>query len=221
MHGTSHYYISREAAKILNKPIDELNLITCHLGNGSSICAMKNGKSVDTSMGMTPLEGLVMGTRCGDIDPAIIFHLHDELGYTLPEINTLLTKESGLLGLTGVTSDGRHIEEFHTTDAAAKTAMDIYCYRLAKYIAGYTAALDGRLDAVVFTGGMGENSAPIRELTLARLSLLGFIVDDEANLKNRFGTNGIITTSESRPAVVVATNEELVIAVDTLKLTDK
>jgi len=221
MHGTSHYFISLETAKILNKPVDELNIINCHLGNGGSVCAIKNGKSVDTSMGMTPLEGLVMGTRCGDIDPAIIFHLHDELGYTLDEINTLLTKESGLLGLTEVTSDCRFVEDNYKTEVHAKRAMELYCYRLAKYIASFTAALDGRLDAVVFTGGIGENSAPIREYTLKRLSLLGFTLDSEANLTNRFGKEGIITTESSTPAMVIATNEEWVIAHDTLALTDK
>ena len=142
-------------------------------------------------MGMTPLEGLVMGTRCGDIDPAIIFHLHDELGYSIEEINNILTKESGLLGLTEITSDCRFVEDNYESEVVAKRAMDLYCYRLAKYIAGYTAALDGRLDAVVFTGGIGENSAPIRALTLARLSLLGFKVNSEANNTYRFGKEGI------------------------------
>lgn len=221
MHGTSHYYISLQAAEILNKPVNELNLINCHLGNGGSVCAIKNGKSVDTSMGMTPLEGLVMGTRCGDMDPAVIFHLHDELGYSIEEINTMLTKESGLLGLTEKTSDCRFVEDNYETDAAAKRAMDLYCYRLAKYIASYTAALDGRLDAVVFTGGIGENSAPIRKLTLERLSLLGFKVNQEANLANRFGkefNQGIITEENSTVAMVIQTNEEWVIARDTLEL---
>ncbi len=224
MHGTSHYFISLEAAKVLDKPVEELNIINCHLGNGGSVCAIKNGKSVDTSMGMTPLEGLVMGTRCGDIDPAIIFHLHDELGYSVAEINNMLTKESGLQGLTEVTSDCRFVEDNYDKEEAANRAMDLYCYRLAKYIAGYTAALDGRLDAVVFTGGIGENSAPIRKLTLERLALLGFKVSEEQNLANRFGkeaNNGIITETDSTPAIVIATNEEWVIANDTLELTAK
>ncbi|MFT7053700.1 MAG: acetate kinase [Psychromonas sp.] len=221
MHGTSHFYISLEVAGILNKPVEELNIINCHLGNGGSVCAIKNGQSVDTSMGMTPLEGLVMGTRCGDIDPAVIFYLYDELGYSMEEINTMLTKESGLLGLTEKTSDCRFVEDNYESDAAAKRAMDLYCYRLAKYIASYTAALDGRLDAVVFTGGIGENSAPIRELTLARLSLLGFKVNQQANLANRFGKSsnqGIITEPDSTVAMVIQTNEEWVIARDTLAL---
>ncbi|AGH80940.1 acetate kinase [Psychromonas sp. CNPT3] len=219
MHGTSHYFISVEVAKKLGKPLNELNIINCHLGNGGSVCAIKNGKSVDTSMGMTPLEGLVMGTRCGDIDPAIIFHLHDELGYSLNEINTMLTKESGLLGLTEKSSDCRFVEDNYATDTAAKRAMDLYCYRLAKYIASYTAALDGRLDALIFTGGIGENSAPIRAMTLDRLSLLGFKVDNDANLKYRFGKEGVISAKDSTLAMVVSTNEEWVIAEDTLALT--
>ncbi|WP_354625200.1 acetate kinase [Psychromonas sp. MME2] len=218
MHGTSHYYISLQAAEILNKPVEELNIINCHLGNGGSVCAIKNGISVDTSMGMTPLEGLVMGTRCGDLDPAIIFHLYDQLGYSMAEINTMLTNKSGLLGITEVTSDCRYVEDNYQTDEAAKRAMDFYCYRLAKYIGSYAAALDGRLDAVVFTGGIGENSAPIRDITLSRLGLLGFKVDQEANLKNRFGNEGIITEEGSTVAMVIATNEEWVIARDTLEL---
>ena len=218
MHGTSHYYISLQAAEVLNKPVEELNIINCHLGNGGSVCAIKGGHSVDTSMGMTPLEGLVMGTRCGDIDPAIIFHLHDALGMSLDDIHKMLTKESGLLGLTEVTSDCRYVEDNYETKEEAKRAMDIYCYRLAKYIAGYTAALDGRLDAVVFTGGIGENSAPIRELTLNRLGLLGFKVNAEANLKARFGKQGIITEEGSTVAMVIPTNEERVIARDAANL---
>jgi acetate kinase len=220
MHGTSHYYISLQAAKLLGKAHDSLNIINCHLGNGGSVCAIKNGKSVDTSMGMTPLEGLLMGTRCGDIDPAIIFHLHDTLGMSLDKINTMLTKESGLLGLTEVTSDCRFVEDNYATDPAAKRAMELYCYRLAKSIASYTAALDGRLDAVVFTGGIGENSAPIREMTLNRLGLLGFKLDHNANLDARFGKQGIITAPDSTIAMVIPTNEEWVIANDALELVE-
>ena len=220
MHGTSHYYISLKAAELLGKAHDSLNIINCHLGNGGSVCAIKNGKSVDTSMGMTPLEGLLMGTRCGDIDPAIIFHLHDTLGMSLDKINTMLTKESGLLGLTEVTSDCRFVEDNYATDPAAKRAMELYCYRLAKSIASYTAALDGRLDAVVFTGGIGENSAPIREMTLNRLGLLGFKIDNNANLNARIGGQGIITAPDSTIAMVIPTNEEWVIANDALELVE-
>ncbi|ENM3833614.1 acetate kinase [Vibrio cholerae] len=221
MHGTSHLFIAREAAERLGKPANELNIINCHLGNGASVCAIKNGQSVDTSMGLTPLEGLVMGTRCGDIDPAIIFHLHDTLGYSVEKINTMLTKESGLLGLTEVTSDCRFVEDNYGQKEEATRAMDVFCHRLAKYVAGYTASLDGRLDAITFTGGIGENSAPIREMVLNRLAIFGITVDSAANLKARFGGEGVITTTDSRiPAMVIATNEELVIAEDTARLTN-
>lgn len=221
MHGTSHLFIAREAAERLGKPANELNIINCHLGNGASVCAIRNGQSVDTSMGLTPLEGLVMGTRCGDIDPAIIFHLHDTLGYSVEKINTMLTKESGLLGLTEVTSDCRFVEDNYGQKEEATRAMDVFCHRLAKYVAGYTASLDGRLDAITFTGGIGENSAPIREMVLNRLAIFGITVDSAANLKARFGGEGVITTADSRiPAMVIATNEELVIAEDTARLTN-
>ena len=220
MHGTSHFFIANAAAEQLGKPVDEVNIINCHLGNGASVCAIKNGKSVDTSMGMTPLEGLVMGTRSGDLDPAIIFHLHDALGYSVEQINTMLTKESGLQGLTEVTSDCRFVEDNYGEKEEATRAMNVFCHRLAKYVASYTATLDGRLDAIVFTGGIGENSGPIRELVLERLALLGVDVDKERNLKARFGGEGVITTDASRvPAMVISTNEELVIAQDTARLT--
>ncbi|ACR69862.1 acetate kinase [Edwardsiella ictaluri] len=218
-HGTSHYYVSREAAKMLNKPVEELNVITCHLGNGGSVSAIRNGECVDTSMGLTPLEGLVMGTRSGDIDPAIVFHLHDTLGMSVAEINTLLTKESGLLGLTEVTSDCRYVEDNYDTKADAKRAMDVYCHRLAKYVGAYTALMDGRLDAVIFTGGIGENAAMVRELTLDKLALLGLEIDHQRNLDARFGKSGVITKDGSRLAMVIPTNEELVIAQDASRLT--
>ncbi|MBD1565570.1 acetate kinase [Vibrio sp. SA48] len=219
-HGTSHLFIAREAAERLGKPTNEVNIINCHLGNGASVCAIKNGQSVDTSMGLTPLEGLVMGTRCGDLDPAVMFHLHDKLGMSVAEINTMFTKESGLLGLTGVTSDCRFVEDNYGTKEEATRAMDVFCHRLAKYVAGYTASMEGRLDAIVFTGGIGENSAPIREMVLNRLAIFGIEVDGEANLKARFGGEGVITTENSRiPAMVISTNEELVIAEDTARLT--
>ena len=221
MHGTSHYFIAQQAAARLNKPVDTLNIISCHLGNGASVCAIKNGESVDTSMGLTPLEGLVMGTRSGDIDPAIIFHLHDTLGYSTDRINTMLTKESGLLGLTEQSSDCRFAEENYHQLPAAKRALDIFCYRLAKYIAGYGCAMDGQLDAIVFTGGIGENSGMVRELTLSRLSLMGLRLDPEANLAARFGNAGCITTPDSTPAWVIPTNEEWVIARDALALSDQ
>ncbi|MDX5629233.1 MULTISPECIES: acetate kinase [unclassified Brenneria] len=218
-HGTSHYYVTQRAAEALNKPVEELNVITCHLGNGGSVTAVRNGKCVDTSMGLTPLEGLVMGTRSGDIDPAIVFHLHDSLGMSVEQINKLLTKESGLLGLTEVTSDCRYVEENYTTKEDAKRAMDVFCHRLAKYIGAYSALMEGRLDAIVFTGGIGENAAMVRELTMNKLGLLGFEVDHERNLAARFGNSGNIAKDGSRPALVIPTNEELVIAQDALRLT--
>ncbi|MBU9857426.1 acetate kinase [Rahnella bonaserana] len=218
-HGTSHFYVTQEAAKMLNKPVDEVNLITCHLGNGGSVSAIRNGKCVDTSMGLTPLEGLVMGTRSGDIDPAIIFHLHDSLGMSVDQINKMLTKESGLLGLTEVTSDCRYVEDNYTTKADAKRAMDVFCHRLAKYIGAYTSLMEGRLDAIVFTGGIGENAAMVRELSLDKLGLLGFEVDHERNLAARFGKSGAINKEGTRTALVIPTNEELVIAQDAARLT--
>ncbi|MFP1742237.1 acetate kinase [Lonsdalea quercina] len=218
-HGTSHFYVSQEAAKALNKPLDELNVITCHLGNGGSVSAIRNGKCVDTSMGLTPLEGLVMGTRSGDIDPAIVFHLHDALGMSVDDINKMLTKESGLQGLTEVTSDCRYVEDNYETKPDAKRAMNVFCHRLAKYIGAYSALMEGRLDAVIFTGGIGENAAMVRELTLKQLGLLGFEIDHERNLAARFGKSGNISKDGSRPALVIPTNEELVIAQDALRLT--
>lgn len=219
-HGTSHRFITREVATLLDKPIEEVNIINCHLGNGASVCAIKNGQCADISMGLTPLEGLVMGTRCGDLDPAVMFHLHDRLGMSVAEINTMFTKESGLLGLTGVTSDCRFVEDNYGKKEEATRAMDVFCHRLAKYVAGYTAVLDGRVDAIVFTGGIGENSGPIREMVLNRLGIFGIELDSEANLKARFGKEGTITTANSRiPSMVISTNEELVIAEDTARLT--
>ncbi|SNC58842.1 acetate kinase [Sodalis endosymbiont of Henestaris halophilus] len=218
-HGTSHFYVSREAAKMLHKPVDQLNVITCHLGNGGSVAAIRNGQCVDTSMGLTPLEGLVMGTRSGDIDPAIIFHLHDDLGFSVSRIKTMLTKESGLLGLTNITSDCRYVEDNYRDKSDALRAMNVYCHRLAKYIGSYSALMDGRLDAVIFTGGIGENAAMVRELSLRKLALLNFEVDPERNFAARFGRAGVITTASSRPAIVIPTNEELVIAQDAARLT--
>ncbi len=219
-HGTSHYYVSREVAKTLNIDANKANVITCHLGNGASVAVIRHGECIDTSMGLTPLEGLVMGTRSGDLDPAILFYMHDTLGMSVAEINTTLTKKSGLLGLTEVTSDCRYSEDNYSKDSAAKRAMDVFCYRLAKYIGSYMAALgDDRLDAIVFTGGIGENSALVRELTLKHLKLFGIKVDHDRNLAARFGKDGEITADDSAfRAFVIPTNEELVIAQDTARL---
>lgn len=217
-HGTSHFFVSQEAANRLNVPADQVNVITCHLGNGASIAAIRHGKCIDTSMGLTPLEGLVMGTRSGDLDPAILFYLHDNLGLSVNEINTLLTKKSGLLGLTEVTSDCRYAEDNYDKEAAAKRALDVFCYRLAKYIGSYMAVIGERLDAIVFTGGIGENSSLVRELTLNHLKLFGYQVDAEKNKAARFGNEGVITADNTPIAIVIPTNEELVIAQDTARL---
>ena len=217
-HGTSHYFVSREVAEYVGKPADQVNAIICHLGNGGSVSVVRHGKCIDTSMGLTPLEGLVMGTRCGDIDPAIVFYMHDTLGMSVEEINTTLTKKSGLLGLTEVTSDCRYAEDNYEKEIPAKRALDVYCYRLAKYIGSYMAVIGERLDAIVFTGGIGENSAHVRELTLAHLKLFGYKLDNEKNLAARFGNEGVITADNTPIAMVIPTNEELVIAQDTARL---
>lgn len=218
-HGTSHYYVSCEAAKILNKPLNTLNVITCHLGNGGSVTAIRNGESVDTSMGLTPLEGLVMGTRSGDIDPAIVFFLHDTLGMSVESINKMLTKESGLQGLTEVTNDFRYIEENYQTKEEAKRAMGAFVHRLAKYISSYASLMDGRLDAIIFTGGIGENALNMRAQTLSKLALLGVDVDPDRNRETRLGKSGFINKDGTLPVIVIPTNEELVIAQDAARLT--
>ncbi len=218
MHGTSHLYVSREAAKMLGQAIDDTNVITCHLGNGGSVTAVRGGKSVDTSMGLTPLEGIVMGTRSGDLDPAIIFHLVDNLGYTLEEVNNMLNKQSGLLGLSEVTNDCRGIEEGYADGQKGCTlALEVFCYRLAKYVASYTVPLK-RVDAIIFTGGIGENSDLIRKKVLEHLAIFGYEVDDEKNAAARFGNEGVITKDGSPLAMVIPTNEEFVIASDALAL---
>lgn len=218
MHGTSHLFVSQQAAAALNQPIEETNVITAHLGNGASICAVKGGKSVDTSMGLTPLEGLVMGTRSGDIDPSIIQHMVNKLGYTLDEVNNVLNKQSGLMGISEVSSDCRAIEKGYAEGHKGCTlALEIFCYRLAKYIASYAVPL-GRIDALVFTGGIGENSNAIREKVLNHLTIFGYKVDEEKNLNARFGGEGIITQDGSPVSMVIATNEEWVIAKDSASL---
>ncbi|HDR1819040.1 TPA: acetate kinase, partial [Pasteurella multocida] len=217
-HGTSHFFVSQQAAERLNVPAEQVNVITCHLGNGASIAAVRHGQCIDTSMGLTPLEGLVMGTRSGDIDPAIVFYLHDNLGLSVEEINTLLTKKSGLLGLTEVTSDCRYAEDNYDKEAPAKRALDVFSYRLAKYIGSYMAVIGERLDAIVFTGGIGENSSLVRELTLNHLKLFGYQVDADKNKAARFGHEGVITADNTPVAMVIPTNEELVIAQDTARL---
>lgn len=217
-HGTSHYYVSRKACELTGRPFEESNTITLHLGNGASATAIKKGKSVDTSMGFTPLEGLVMGTRCGDIDPAIILHIMDQEKLSLLEANNLLNKFSGLVGISGRSSDMRDLEDlYHKGDRQARLAIDIYCYRIKKYIGQYMAVLGG-LDHIVFTAGVGENSSLIREKCLEGLEVLGIILDRKKNDATR-SKETVISTPESKVLVmVVPTNEELVIALDTARI---
>lgn len=214
-HGTSHYYVSGEAALELGFDPDNFNVITCHLGNGASVSAVKNGKCVDTSMGLTPLDGLMMGTRCGEIDPSVIFFLCDNLGLSSQEVNKILNKQSGLMGISGKTSDFRGITEgYEAHDEKCTLAFEMFCYRLAKFIASYYVPL-GRVDAIVFTGGIGENSYLMRKRVLELLAPFGIKFDEAKNEAARVfkGGKGVISTPDSRCIVtVIPTNEELVIA---------
>lgn len=218
-HGTSHYFVAKQAAKELNKPLEQCNLISAHLGNGCSVTVIKNGESVDTSMGMTPGEGVLMGTRCGDIDAGIIFHLIDNLGYSINEVDKLVNKESGLLGVSGLSNDCRTLEDAMLTDnnAQAKLAMTVFCYRIAKRIASYSASLT-QLDGLIFTGGIGENSTWVRTEIVKQLGLLNFSLDEEKNQATRFGASGNIANKNSRACWVIATNEEWVIAKQSAQL---
>lgn len=219
-HGTSHRYVSKRAAEILNKDYSNFKVITCHLGNGASISAIMNGRSVDTSMGFTPLEGLVMGTRCGDIDPAIVVYMQESLNMSLKEVYNVLNKESGVLGISQLSSDMRDIEEAaESGNKAAKMALEIYIYRIAKYIGAYTAAMNG-VDAIVFTAGVGENSPIVRKRVCDYLGYLSVKIDKEKN--NSKSKEAIVSTPDSKVAVlVVPTNEELVIARDTKEIIEK
>lgn len=214
-HGTSHAYVSDSAAHFLNKPLESLKMVTCHIGNGASCAAILNGKSYDTSMGMTPLEGLMMGTRSGDIDPAIVPFVMNKEELTLNEANSMLNKHSGMLAISGISSDMREVTEaMHEGDKNAKLAFDMYTYRLRKYIGAYAAAMNG-IDVLVFTAGVGENAADVREAVCEGITFLGIEFDKE---KNRIRSKEAreISTPESRVKVlVVPTNEELLIARDT------
>jgi len=218
-HGTSHKYVALRAAKLLGRPIEELKIVTCHLGNGSSIAAVKNGRSVDTSMGFTPLEGLPMGTRCGAIDPAIITFLMEKENMTYQEINRYMNKESGVLGISGVSSDFRDLEAAADEgNERAQLALDIFAYSIKKYIGAYAAAMGG-LDCVVFTAGIGENNPNIRQKACEGLDFLGITVDNEKNQYTKKGKEGEISTADSKVKVlVIPTNEELMIARETVEL---
>lgn len=218
-HGTSHKYITNRAAEMLGKDVNEVNLITCHLGNGSSICAVKNGKSIDTSMGFTPLEGLAMGTRCGDLDPAILPFLMEKENLSTDEINTLINKKSGVLGISGVSSDFRDIEAARDEgNKRAKLALDIFGKRVRGYIGSYMTELD-HVDAIVFTAGVGENSIEMRESIVNGLKSLGIKIDTERN--NVRGEDKLISADDSSIKIfVIPTNEELMIARDTKALVE-
>ncbi|GGJ32351.1 acetate kinase [Deinococcus roseus] len=214
-HGTSHQYVTQQAAKLLGKPLEDTCLVSAHLGNGCSITAVKGGQSVDTSMGMTPLEGLVMGTRSGDLDPNIHLFLSQTLGWTLEQVTNVLNKKSGLLGISGLSNDCRELEEAKNQGHAGATlALEVFCYRLAKYVAAMAVPL-GRVDALIFTGGIGENSRFVREKTLSHLGILGFHLDPEKNAGMVGGQSGPITREGGPVALVVGTNEERMIALQT------
>ena len=214
-HGTSHKYISVRAAKMMGRDIKDLKLITCHLGNGASVSAVKDGKSIETSMGFTPLEGLAMGTRCGSIDPAILTYIMKELNLTIDEANNLMNKESGFLGVSGVSSDFRDVESAAMNDGnkRAQLAIDIFCYGVKKFIGAYAAIMEG-VDAIIFTAGLGENSPRTRARICKGLEFLGAVLDKTKN--NAVGICAELSTDDSKIKIlVIPTNEELVIARDT------
>ncbi|MBO5008305.1 MAG: acetate kinase [Clostridia bacterium] len=215
-HGTSHKYVAQQAAKMLGKPLEELKLITAHLGNGSSVSAVMNGHSVDTSMGFTPLAGVPMGTRCGDIDPAIVTYLMEKEGLDAKGVDALMNKESGVFGISGISSDFRDLEAAMETNERAKLALDMFAYGVKKLIGAYAAAMGG-VDAVVFTAGVGENTKITREDVTSGLEFMGIEIDKEAN--NCRGVQKDISAPGAKvKTLVIPTNEELMIALDTAAL---
>lgn len=216
-HGTSHSFVSKRAAELAGKPYDQVKTVVCHLGNGASICAVENGKSVDTSMGLTPLEGLVMGTRSGDIDPAIMEFLAKKEGLDIAGLMNVLNKKSGVEGISGVSSDFRDLDNAAAEgNNQAKIALEVFIYRVAKYVGAYTAAMNG-VDVIAFTAGIGENAGNVREGVCKYLGYLGIEIDKEANGKR--GEEITISTPDSKVKVmVIPTNEELAIARDTVAL---
>jgi len=218
-HGTSHRYVSQQAYSLLNIAEADSGLVIAHLGNGASICAVRNGHSVDTSMGMTPLEGLVMGTRCGDIDFGAMAWIAQQTGQTLEDLERVVNKESGLLGLSGLSSDLRTLEKaWHDGHERARLAIETFVHRIARHIAGHAASLH-RLDGVVFTGGIGENSRLIRQLVADRLKVFGIELDEQKNALPGSEGERIISADTSRvPCAVIPTNEEKMIALDALRL---
>ena len=218
-HGTSHKYVSQKAAEFLGSDISSLKMITCHLGNGASITAINGGRSIDTSMGLTPLEGLMMGTRCGDIDPAIPIHMQQQLGLSVDEVNSILNKKSGMLGLSHISNDMREIEDeiLVKNNPKAILAHDVYCYRIKKYIGSYYAALNG-LDVLIFTGGVGERMPILREQVCRNMDAIGITLNLEENAKFTDDIQ-VLSTSDSKVTVLkIPTNEELMIALETERL---
>lgn len=218
-HGTSHKYVSQRCAELMKKPLEDTKIITCHLGNGASITAVDGGKSINTSMGFTPLAGVMMGTRCGDIDPAIVTYLMKKEGLSIEEVNDVMNKQSGMLGVSGISSDARDIEDgFKEGNPAAILTTEVYVNRVINTVGGYYAQLGGA-DAIVFTGGIGENDANIRKLVCNRLKdAFGVILDEELNASSR-GKEVLLSTPESKIQVwLIPTNEELMIARDTYRL---
>ncbi len=218
-HGTSHRYVTQELAKVLGKDVDKVKAITCHLGNGSSITAIRDGKSVDTSMGLTPLQGLVMGTRSGDIDATVVQFLCSHKKQSVDEVLNYLNKECGLLGISGVTSDHREITaEAEKGDKRCRLALDLLAYSAKKYVGIYLAILNGA-DAIVFTGGIGENSAETRKKIVSNLENLGVVIDEEKNANFKRGQVELISTPDSKVKIyIIPTNEELMMARDTLNI---
>lgn len=218
-HGTSHKYVAYVAAKLLNKPIEETKIITCHLGNGASITAVKGGICVDTSMGLTPLEGIPMGTRSGNIDPTILEYMAKKEGFTISELLVILNRKSGYLGVSGVSNDSRDLEKCLDTNERCRLALDIQYKRIADYIGSYYIQMGG-LDAIVFTAGIGENSSRCREQVINRLAVLGIKLDPEAN-KARGEITEITTKDSLIKAFLIPTKEELMIARDVVRLTEQ
>jgi acetate kinase len=218
-HGTSHKYVSMKAAEFLGKDLGNMKIISCHLGNGASMTAIKNGKSIDTSMGLTPLEGLMMGTRCGDLDPAIPIHMQQQLGLSVDEVNNILNKKSGMLGLSHISNDMREIEDeiLIRQNPRAIQAHDVYCYRIKKYIGSYFAALNG-VDVLIFTGGVGERMPILREQVCRDMEAIGIKLNLEENAKFTDDIQ-VLSSPESRVTVLkIPTNEELMIALETKRL---
>ncbi len=220
-HGTSHRYVSRRVCEFLDVPYEKQRIITCHIGNGGSITAIKDGKSVDTSMGLTPVEGLMMGTRVGDVDPGALTFIMDKEGLDTKQLSTLINKKSGVLGISGISSDMRDIDAaIAEGNERAKLALDMYIYRIIKYIGAYTAVLDG-VDIIVFTGGVGENQQPLRQAVCDHLSYLGIKLDKEVNAASR-GEEKVISAADSKvKVVVIPTDEEMMIAKDTEEIVKK